>query len=77
MDTLMIILTLVPLPALAATWFYLQKKRTDYLRAKFGPEYDRAVEVYGDRTQAEKVLEVREGWEAYWAGYRENSNITR
>jgi hypothetical protein len=44
----------------AAIWMYLQKKRTDRLRSRFGPEYERVVDTDGDRRRAESVLEQRE-----------------
>ena len=43
-----------------AVWMYLQKKKTQELRTKFGPEYDKAVDAHQDRSHAESELEKRE-----------------
>jgi hypothetical protein len=56
----MIVLIVVAILAIAAAiWMYLQKKRTQDLRTKFGPEYDRAVATHKDRSHAESDLETR------------------
>ena len=44
----------------AAAWIYMQKRRTDRLRSRFGPEYERVVEGGPDRRRAESVLEERQ-----------------
>src|ERR1035441_7806343 len=43
-------------------WLYVRKRRstTADLRKKFGPEYDRAVQVHGAGRKAESKLEDRE-----------------
>jgi len=46
--------------ALAAAWVLLNRRRSTRLRQRFGPEYERAVSEQGDRSRAEKVLEMRE-----------------
>ena len=43
----------------AAVWMYVQKQRTQKLRTKFGPEYDKAVDRHHDRGHAESELEKR------------------
>jgi hypothetical protein len=43
----------------AAIWMYQQKKRTEELRDRFGPEYERAVRAEGDRSRAEADLDAR------------------
>src|SRR2546423_4679706 len=56
----MIILVVVAILAIAAAiWMYVQKKRTQDLRSKFGPEYDRAIDTHKDRSHAETDLETR------------------
>lgn len=61
MSTLIIITFVVAVLAIAAAvWMYMQKQRTQNLRAQFGSEYDRTVESYGDRSRAEKVLQERQ-----------------
>jgi len=42
-----------------AFWMYLQKKRTQQLRSKFGPEYDKAIGDHRDRGHAESELQKR------------------
>lgn len=42
-----------------ALWMYIQKKRTQTLRSKFGPEYDKAIGEHQDRGHAESELEKR------------------
>ena len=37
----------------------MRRRRTDALRARFGPEYDRAVTTAGKVGEAERVLEDR------------------
>jgi len=56
----MIIVIVIAILAIgAAVWMYFQKKRTQDLRSKFGPEYDKAVDVHNDRALAESDLEKR------------------
>ena len=57
--TLASILTVIILAA-GAAFVYLQKRRTDQLKARFGPEYDRTVREIGDRPRAEKALQKRQ-----------------
>ena len=57
----MMILIVVAILAIgAAVWMYIQKKRTQDLRSKFGPEYDKAIDIHGDRSHAESDLAKRE-----------------
>jgi hypothetical protein len=61
MSTLMIVVLVVAVLAIAAAvWMYMQKRRTQSLRTRFGPEYDRMVEGRGDRSRAEKELLERQ-----------------
>jgi hypothetical protein len=39
---------------------YFQKRKTERLRSRFGPEYDRIADSEGNRRQAERVLSERE-----------------
>lgn len=41
-------------------WSAARRRRTDRLRGRFGPEYERAVEDRGSRRQAESELEARQ-----------------
>ena len=64
MDKSVIIILVVAVVAVlaivAAVWAYMQKNRTERLRSKFGPEYERVVETDGDRRRGESVLEERQ-----------------
>jgi ABC-type nickel/cobalt efflux system permease component RcnA len=53
-----IILIIAILACAAAAWMFFEKRRTQRLRTKFGPEYDRAVQQ-ADRRHAESALEKR------------------
>jgi len=57
MQTLQIIIIILAVLVVAAVayWVY-QRNRTRQLRARFGPEYDRAVVQAGDRRQGEAEL---------------------
>lgn len=61
MDTSAIILLAVVLVAVvgAAVWMLTQRRRTEDLRQRFGPEYDHTVNELGDQRQAEAELEAR------------------
>lgn len=63
MDTSIIALVIALVVVLAvgvAVWYYMQKQRTERLRAKFGPEYNRAIRSEGDARHAERVLQERQ-----------------
>jgi len=56
----MIILIVVAVLAIgAAVWMFIEKRKTQALRSKFGPEYDRAIDTHKDRSHAESELEAR------------------
>ena len=60
-NPLVVILVIAVVIAVAvAVWMYLQKRRTEELRGKFGPEYDRTVEGHADRRSAEEELKERQ-----------------
>jgi hypothetical protein len=59
--TVILVVAAVIVVAIAiVVWRYLQKKQTERLHSKFGPEYDRLAAVEGDRGRAEKTLHERE-----------------
>lgn len=59
--TVLLVVLIVALFALAlGVWFVLQRRNRARLRARFGPEYDRAVEDTGDQRRAERELARRE-----------------
>lgn len=43
----------------AAAWLYWERRKTQRLQRRFGPEYERALSEHGDRRRAEAVLEKR------------------
>jgi hypothetical protein len=55
-----VLLVLVVLVAAAVGWFLWQRQRTDLLRRRFGPEYDRTVEESESQREAERELSARE-----------------
>nr|WP_202513216.1 hypothetical protein [Streptomyces sp. SID3343] len=60
--TATVILVVVIIVALAAAAFFAGRllMRRKHLQTRFGPEYDRAIEQYGDRREAERNLVERE-----------------
>ena len=50
----------VGLLIIAVAWMFMQKKRTERLQSRFGPEYERVVDTDGNRRRAEAVLAERE-----------------
>ena len=59
--TALIILIVVVAAVLAAAAVYVsRRKRSEHLREKFGPEYDRTIKQHGDARHAERVLADRE-----------------
>jgi hypothetical protein len=44
----------------AVAWTMNQRKRTEHLTERYGPEYQRTVETAGDKREAERELEARE-----------------
>lgn len=60
MEAWIVILIVVAVVALAAlAWWTMSKRRTDDLRERFGPEYDRTIERSDDRRAAEAELGAR------------------
>ncbi|HEX3423389.1 MAG TPA: hypothetical protein VHS33_08330 [Sphingomicrobium sp.] len=45
---------------IVAAIFWSRRRRSEHLRDRFGPEYDRAVDAKGDRAKAEAELAQRE-----------------
>jgi hypothetical protein len=60
MDTTVLIIVLVVIVAAVGAWFFLQRQKSERLRTRFGPEYDRAVRETGHARKAEAELEARE-----------------
>ncbi len=59
MSLTMVLLVVAVVAIGFAVWMYIHKKRTQNLRSKFGPEYDRAVAEHRDRGHAESELASR------------------
>ena len=61
MNVTLIVVAVVVVVAIAAVvmWLSTRKRREAELREQFGPEYDRAVETYGERSRAHDALSAR------------------
>jgi FtsZ-interacting cell division protein ZipA len=60
LNPITLIVIIVAILAIAiALFLYIRKERTQKLRSKFGPEYDKAIDVHKDRAHAETELERR------------------
>ena len=57
--TALILLAVVLLVAVAG-WIFYRQQRSKKLRLHFGPEYERAAQLYGGPAKAENVLEARQ-----------------
>src|SRR5690348_9543561 len=53
------VVVVVVVVALVAWWLTNRRRRSEALRDRFGPEYERTVEQHGERGEAERVLEQR------------------
>ncbi len=52
MDTVVIILIIAAVVVLAiGAWWYMQRRKRAQLRARFGPEYERAIDLTDDRRE--------------------------
>ena len=61
MDTALLIGIVVAIVALALVgWLWWQSRNRQMLKARFGPEYDRAVREYGDESKAASALAKRQ-----------------
>src|ERR1700686_96190 len=58
-STAVIVMIVIAAVAIVA-WLVLQKQRSQGLKSRFGPEYDRAMKEHGNAGRAEAVLEQRE-----------------
>jgi hypothetical protein len=59
LDPRIVIGILVALAVVVVAFVLMQKRRSDELRGKFGPEYERLVHQHGDARHAEKELSTR------------------
>jgi hypothetical protein len=61
MSTVTIVVLVIAVLAVAFGLFmYIQRERTRRLRSKFGPEYERVVDRYGNQRKAEEDLAQRQ-----------------
>ena len=61
MDTVSIVAIVVGLAVVGlVAWYLVQRRRTEELRARYGPEYSRTVSEAGDRRRAEAELLKRQ-----------------
>ena len=58
-STILAVVVVLVLVALAA-WYFVQKKQSERLQQRFGPEYGRTVDELGSRAKAESELKARE-----------------
>src|SRR5258708_8904900 len=54
-----VVITLV-IVAIALCWMLIRKRRSEHLRKRFGPEYDRVAQEHRNQRRAEAVLETPE-----------------
>jgi hypothetical protein len=60
-DQLVLILLVALVIAVGvAIWLYMRQRRTETLRGRFGPQYDRTLQRSGDRHTAEATLQERQ-----------------
>jgi hypothetical protein len=55
-----IVIAVIIVLVAAAVWLLMMRRRSAHLRSRFGPEYQRTVEVTGNVKTAERDLERRE-----------------
>jgi hypothetical protein len=58
-NTMIVVVVAVVLVAAALALVLMKRRRSDALRARFGPEYERAVVTTGKVGEAERILEER------------------
>jgi hypothetical protein len=56
---LVLVAAVVLIVVAAGLWLLLSRRRSSTLRQQFGPEYEHAVHLHGDRRTAEEDLETR------------------
>jgi hypothetical protein len=59
-QTALIIAAIVVVALIVAGFVLIQRRRSEHLQSRFGPEYERAVQQAGDRRKAEAELANRE-----------------
>jgi FtsZ-interacting cell division protein ZipA len=59
-QSLLIVIAVAVVVAIVAAILISRRRRSEHLKSRFGPEYDRALEAKGDRGKAEAELAERE-----------------
>ena len=57
--TIVVVLVVVLVVAVLAIWFFSQRRKSQQLQERFGPEYEHAVHEHGSRGRAEEALAAR------------------
>jgi len=55
-----LILAVVVIVAAIVAWYFLRQERSKKLRSQFGPEYQHAIQQYGNQAKAEDALMARQ-----------------
>lgn len=58
--TLIAIVAVVAIAAVVVAWIFMERRKRELLKARFGPEYERTVHDAGTPRKAESILERRE-----------------
>ena len=56
----LIVVAVAAIAAALLAWWFVQSRRRDHLRTRFGPEYERAIRETGNVSKAETMLADRE-----------------
>ena len=57
---IILIIIVAAMAIAAACWILAGRRRSQHLRGRFGPEYDRVIQENGNPRRAEQILETRE-----------------
>jgi hypothetical protein len=57
--TIVVVLVVILVVAVLAIWFFSQRRKSQQLQERFGPEYEHAVHEHGSRGRAEEALVAR------------------
>lgn len=60
MDSTVLLVVIVAVLLAVIGWLLIDRRRSDRLRTRFGPEYERTVDATGSRKAAEAELEARQ-----------------
>lgn len=57
--SVVLLLVIVIVAAVVAFWLFSQRRKSEELKERFGPEYEHAVQEHGERGRAEEALAAR------------------